>query len=56
MAAFASNDWLAGLAGVTSVVTVAGNAAVLAAFAARRNLRAVRSNLFIASMGEFTNY
>ena len=55
MAAFESNNWLAGLAGVTSAVTVAGNAAVLAAFAARRNLRAVRSNLFIASMGELRN-
>ena len=32
--------------------TVAGNAAVLAAVASRRSLRAVRSNLFIASMGE----
>ena len=53
MDAFASNPWLAALAGVTSVVTVVGNAAVLAAVASRRNLRAVRSNLFIASMGEF---
>ena len=52
MDAFASNPWLAGLAGVTSAVTVAGNAAVLAAVATRRNLRSVRSNLFIASMGE----
>ena len=52
MDAFASNPWLAGLAGVTSAVTVVGNAAVLAAVATRRNLRAVRSNLFIASMGE----
>ena len=52
MDAFASNPWLASLAGVTSAVTVAGNAAVLAAVASRRSLRAVRSNLFIASMGE----
>ena len=56
MDAFASNPWLAALAGITSVVTIVGNAAVLTAVASRRNLRAVRSNLFIASMGEFKRH
>ncbi len=40
---------------VSAAATVAGNALVLVAFAARPALRGVRSNLYIFSLGECWN-
>ena len=44
--------WLVALGSGVTAFTVVGNLFVLLAVAFRRNIRAVRSNVFIASLGK----